>query len=543
MNFQGIFASPRLFFQTAMLGLGLLVATAPAGAQPAPTTFPATATVLESALQLPPITVLAGHTTLIHSKTPIKQVSVTDPKIADVHAISPTELMISGKGAGTTDLLLWGEGEQPIQATVVVGVDREWLRSEIVKLLPAVQLKVEMSHDVLVVSGKLDRAEDAAALHRFLEMAQVKYVDMTTLTGVQQVQIKVMVAEASRTAIRTMGINAVQTGGSFFGASTVGADGGGPLNPISIGTASGASATGAKVPFTFLSDTTISPAATLFGGFPDANLEFFIQALEENQYIRVLAEPNLVALSGQEANFLAGGEFPIPVVQGGGTSGTSISIDYKEFGVKLRFVPTVLGDGRIRLHVAPEVSELSSGTGSVEIQGFNIPAILTRRAETTIELCNGQSFALGGLISQETTARSSQVPGLGDLPVLGALFRSVRYQQQDTELVLLVTASLVEPGSLKAHPLLPGSLHTAPNDWELYALGRIEGRTAGKLSPADAEMLRQTGLGRLRGPGAWASYETKPPEAPDSTPVAPAPAPPVPAMPIEPPATEPAAAP
>jgi len=205
-------------------------------------------------------------------------------------------------------------------------------------------------------------------------------------------------------------------------------------------------------------------------------------------------------------------------VQGGGAgTTTSITIDYKEFGVRLRFHPTVLGDGRIRLHVAPEVSELSNGTGSVEIQGFVIPTILTRRAETTVELNNGQTFALAGLIDQDTSARTSQVPGLGDIPVLGAMFRSVRYQQDDTELVLMVTASLVEPGSLTPNTPVPGSTHVAPNDWEFYAMGRIEGQSAGKLSPVDAESLRESGLGRLRGPGSWADWDSTPAPAPASS--------------------------
>ena len=202
-----------------------------------------------------------------------------------------------------------------------------------------------------------------------------------------------------------------------------------------------------------------------------------MQALAENQYLRVLAEPSLVALSGEEANFLAGGEFPIPVVQGAGvsTSGTSLSIEYKKFGVQLKFRPTVAGDGTIRLHVAPEVSELSN-IGAIVLQGFSIPGLLTRRAETTVELKSGQTFGMAGLISQSTQARSSRVPGLGDLPVLGALFRSVRYQQGDTELVVLVTASLVEPLSLAERPPVPAEFHVVPNDWEVYSLGRVEGR-------------------------------------------------------------------
>jgi pilus assembly protein CpaC len=322
-----------------------------------------------------------------------------------------------------------------------------------------------------------------------MEFSGLKYVDMTTLAGVQQVQIKVMVAEASRTAIRQLGINAFLNRPDLNLASQIGPDVGGALNP------GGAN----------------SSATTLFANFPNSDFSIFIQALAENQYLRVLAEPSLVALSGEEANFLAGGEFPIPVVQNaGGTSdnGNALSIEYKKFGVQLHFRPTVTGDGTIRLHVAPEVSELSN-TGAIVLEGFSIPGLLTRRAETTVELRSGQTFGMAGLISQTTQARSSRVPGLGDLPILGALFRSVRYQHGDTELVLLVTASLVDPLTVANRPPVPGEFHVMPNDWEVYALGRIEGEAKARISESDAEWLRKTGLNRLRGPGAWASYDSR----------------------------------
>jgi pilus assembly protein CpaC len=482
-------------------------------ARPAAAALPATAPAPQSAVDPESITVYTGRSTLMQTSMPIKQISVADPKTADIQSLSPTQVLVSGKSVGTTDLIIWGDGQRARQVSVIVSVDRAAVRNEIAQLVPGADIDVRVSNDVLVVSGRLARAEQVAALHKYLEIAQIKYVDMTTLPGPQQVQIKVMVAEASRSAIRTLGVNAFQTGKGFFGASTIGPDGGAPLNPVNIGVPGGASVATTPLPFSFLSPTNVSPAASLFVGFPHANLEVFVQALAENQYLRVLAEPSLVALSGQDASFLAGGEFPIPVVQGGfGATGTSISIEYKEFGVRLRFHPTILGDGRIRLHVAPEVSDLSTGVGSVQIQGFSIPAILTRRAETTMELSSGQTFALAGLISQNTQARSSRVPGLGDLPVIGAMFRSVRYQEGDTELLLMVTASLVEPLNSDRTPPVPGGSHVPPNDWDLYAAGRVAGKTAGKLSSADAEWLRKAGLNRLRGPGAWAGYG-----APDAT--------------------------
>jgi pilus assembly protein CpaC len=286
-----------------------------------------------------------------------------------------------------------------------------------------------------------------------------------------------------------------QNGSQFLGGQQIGPDLGGALNPVDLSA----------------SKFAVSPAVSLFADFPQAQFLLFVQALAENQYLRVLAEPSLVAQSGEEASFLAGGEFPIPIAQGGGagTSSNTITVTYKEFGVRLHFRPTVLGDGTIRLHVAPEVSELSNSNGAIQLSGFNIPGILTRKAETTIVMNSGQSFAMAGLITKETQARSSGVPALGELPVLGTLFRSVRYQQGDTELLVLITASLVEPLNLAKTPPAPGFTESEADDWDLYAQGHVNGRTPAQLSDDDAKWLKQSGLQRLRGPGAWAEYDSK----------------------------------
>jgi pilus assembly protein CpaC len=246
---------------------------------------------------------------------------------------------------------------------------------------------------------------------------------------------------------------------------------------------------------------------TLFGGVPSWDMIFFLQALAENQYMRILAEPTLVALNGEKANFLAGGEYPIPVVQGSGSggSGTSISIEYRDYGVSLSFQPTVLGDGTIRLYVAPEVSELSE-IGAVTIQGFQIPSVITRRAETTLQMKSGQTFAMAGLLRRTALARNSRLPWFGDIPILGLLGRSVRYVSGETELVVLVTPTLVEP--LVQTPAVPGMMHRAPSDWELYALGVIEGpvKSAPKAAREDMQWLQGLGLHKLKGPGAWAHH-------------------------------------
>jgi len=452
------------------------------------------------------IKIPVGRSTVIPTPWPVTRVSVTDPKIADVKVLTPSQVLVSGKAVGTTDVFMWNKDETMWVGRVQVDIDRGGIKDELARLFPSAKLEVRQSRDTLLVSGMLSRAEEADQLHRYLNTYGLKYVDLTSVAGVQQVQLKVVIAEANRTAIRSLGMNAFVAGTSAFGASTIGPDSGGPINPVSIGVPAG-TAVGSNS-FKFLSDTGVSPGVTLFGGVPGSDLQFFISALAENQYMRVLAEPSLVALSGQEASFLAGGEYPIPVAQStqAGSTGTAITIEYKEYGVRLRFRPTVLGDGTIRLHVAPEVSEISN-VGAVQLQGFVIPALITRRAETTLELGSGQTFGMAGLLQESVQARNSRVPGLGDVPVLGALFRSVRYQTADTELVVMVTASLVEPLSLSKQPAVPGATHIAPSDWDLFAAGEIEGKVPPKVAPVDSQYLHDMGLTRLRGPGAWVTYD------------------------------------
>jgi len=472
---------------------------------------------------------------------PVKRVSVTQPAVADVKVLTPRQMLVQGKANGSTDLIIWSEDEQVLRYRVDVTVDMRRLAEQLKALFPTANLDLSESQGNVIVRGALDTADHAAELHRFFEVSGIRYVDLARLAGIQQVMIKVRVAEVSRSALRVLGINAFGTGHDFFGGSTIAPSGGTAINPISIGVPDGAPATANRpfqLPFQFIGDTGVGQSVTLFAGFPTINLEVFLQALAENQYLRVLAEPTLVALSGEEASFLAGGEYPIPVVQGASVGGAAaISVEYRQFGVRLKFRPIVLGDGGIQLRVEPEVSQLSS-SGAVEIQGFQIPALTTRRAETTLRLQSGQTFAMAGLISHTVSARVSRVPGLGDIPVLGALFRSVRYQNDETELVVLVTATLVEPQSLASMPPLPGEAHVPPNDWELYAEGRIEGKTAGRLSADDAARLKAMGLDQLVGPGAWATYEQEP--APSrATPAPPAPPAPPSGTPAGPPASAP----
>jgi pilus assembly protein CpaC len=438
-----------------------------------------------------------GRSNLVSAPWPVAKISVAEPNIADVQVAAPDQVVVLAKGIGRTDLVLWSEDGQSVTRLIDVHVDIAELQGDLDNLFPDARLVAGKSRDLVTIRGMFNRAEDAQRLRTYMDTIGLKHMDMTSVAGVQQVLIKVRIAEASRTAMRALGVNAYYTGNDFYGGSIIDDLTSFTLNPSAFGSDAALSGT-------------FSSATTLFAGIPDADLNFFLRALENNQYMRVLAEPSLIAVSGEEASFLAGGEFPIPVVQGStGNGSTSITVEFKEFGIRLQFRPVVLGDGTIRIQVAPEVSQLSD-VGAVELDGFSIPSLVTRRAETTREMNSGQTFALAGLLNQTTSAQAQSTPGLGNVPVLGSLFRSVRYQEQDTELVVLATVSLVEPLSIVDERPLPGDLHAPPSDWELYANGSIEGRVPAKTSEAHAAWLHERGLDELRGPGAWQSYMTPP---------------------------------
>ena len=442
------------------------------------------------------IPLYAGESRLVKAPWPVKRLSVNNPAIADVDVVSPDQVQLIALTPGVTDLIMWSATNQVWRARVDVETDMTKLRQQLEKLFPSAQLQVAQVGDVVAVSGRFARAEDAAYLRTYLEQSGVKHMDMTRVAGSQQVQLKVRVAEVSRTALRSLSSDFAFTDG---------------LRGVAVNNAASGTYTPGDVPaapgdpvFT----RTLPGGTTIFGtGTIQGNLfEYFIQALAENQYLRLLSEPTLVAYSGQEATFLVGGEVPIPTSEFGEGS-TSISIEYREYGIRLRFRPTVTGEGGIKLGLEPEVSELTD-VGAIEIQGIRIPALLTRRVSTTLELDSGQTFAMAGLLNQSINARSSRIPFLGELPVLGTLFRSTRYSSAETELVILVTASLVEPQNSPIDALpVPGATHNAPSPWEFYALGRIQGQPS-KLAPAHRERLKELGLNDLRGPGAWASHDS-----------------------------------
>lgn len=453
------------------------------------------------------IEISIGRSHVVNAEQRIRKVIVVDPAVADLEVVGSRRIVLFGRKLGFTDVILHYEDDSSITYQLDVTIDSMSLQTRLDSLFGR-GLTVDQKDGVLVLAGTVDNVEEAVQLDAFMEARGYDFVDMTRIPGIQQVLLKVRIAEVSRDALRTLAFSAVAGGSSVFGGFQPGADPGGSFNPVGISPVPGSQISPSK--FVYQDQTNlVTNAATLFGGIPSADLALYIKALTQNNYFRLLAEPNLVAISGEEASFLVGGEFPIPVVQGTSVGvGSSLSIEYKEVGVRLTFRPEVLGGNRIRLAVAPEVSEISETFGGVSFQGTSVPGILVRRSSTTVELNSGQTFAMAGLLQSKTEAQTAAVPLLGELPIIGALFRSVRYRDKQTELVVLVTAELVEPmDALSGSEVLPGDYHVRPDDWELFMDGKIQGSVVAPLPDDQANTLRKLGIGDLEGPGAWKRFD------------------------------------
>ncbi|MBM3989383.1 MAG: hypothetical protein FJ298_00085 [Planctomycetes bacterium] len=442
----------------------------------------------------------SGASTLLSLDGRAATVVIAHPEVLDARPVNPNELLLVARAPGATDLLVRLESGVAVSRRVRVTVDVTELRRALAQLFGA-ELSVEDLGGTVVLRGVLPDTGVAESLDRYMDSTGLKWANLTRIAGLQQVQLRVRIAETSRTALRELAFGGV--GGSQSGFGGLQSPGGSPFQSVSISPTPG-SALGSGQYAYDLTGSRVSAATTMFFGLPSSDFEAYLQALSENRYVRLLAEPNLVAVSGEQATFLVGGEFPVPVVQnsqvGGGNYAT---ITYKDFGVRLNFRPQVLGGGRIRLEVSPEVSELSE-VGAVRQNGFTIPGVVTRRSSTTVELGSGQSFAMAGLLRSKEQARVSRVPVLGDLPMVGALFRSVRFEQDQTELVVMVTAALVDALDDGYERPLPGELHVAPSDWEFFAKGVFHGQSA---VGGPTARLRELGLEGLKGPGAWRRAE------------------------------------
>ena len=451
---------------------------------------PATGTVEQRDIQK--LELISGKSKVLDLPVAIKRASLANPEVADTVVLSPTQLYLTGKMTGITNLTLWNEsGKMMGMYDVVIAPDLSRLKENLHKALPEEKgILVTSSHDHITLSGM---ASSANNLSRALSIAEAyapkKVVNAMQIGGVQQVMLEVRVAEMNRELIKRLGINFNVIGSNEFGVSLLGG-----LTSLIGFTNPGVGGGAATV------TTGVTQAIQGVFGFDTGSLSWtgFIDALKEENLLKVLAKPTLVALNGQEAAFLAGGEFPIPVPQTFGL----VTIQFKKFGVGLVFTPNIMDSKHISLNVAPEVSELDF-TNALRTQGFTIPAITTRRATTTIELADGQSFAIGGLMRDNVRESVKKVPFLGELPILGALFRSSSFQKSETELLIIVTPHLVKPLDMTAQTL-PTDYYVEPNDFEFYFMGFPEkggfGGKVGLRSPA-AEVLsnRVTKLSAMEG--------------------------------------------
>ncbi|MEX2643890.1 MAG: type II and III secretion system protein family protein [Acetobacterales bacterium] len=401
---------------------------------------------------------------LVRLDRPARTVFVANPKVADVQVKSPQLVYLFGKATGETTLFAVDDDDREILSRrVAVTHNLSRLRESIDAFHPGLDVEVASVQGALVLSGDVPTARDADDLRQLAAAflgEQQPLINRLQVTARNQVNLRVRVAEVSRDITKQFGFNwdAVVTGGDF-----------------AVGIATGRLTGGGGTPITRVGDTN-----SLFGSLSSGNLDLngVIDALESQGLIKVLAEPNLTAMSGEGASFLAGGEFPILVPAGDGTLG----VQFKVFGISLSFRPTIVGS-RISLHVRPEVSQLSTA-GAVDFAGFNIPALTTRRAETVVELGSGQSFAIAGLLQSNATQDISKLPGLGDVPVLGALFRSDRFRRQESELVIIVTPYIVRPVPAR-QVAAPTDGYVAPHDAERLFLGATSHR---RMPPGKAAM-------------------------------------------------------
>jgi pilus assembly protein CpaC len=448
---------------------------------PAPSTAAGPVRVKLETTAAETLTLTMGKSLILESPEAIRRVALAQPAVADAMVLSPRQIYLTAKAPGMTSLTLWGTGDaisRVFDVEVVPDVNR--LKEKLHTMFPNEKnISVSASHDYLTLSGSVS---NATALAQVVELAsafapaakegQSRLINLLEVGGVQQVMLEVRVSEMSRSLSRRLGFNFafLSASGQQFGLSLL-------SNLVRLPTE------GWPGSSLVATDNISGILRFLADG---ASWTVFIDALKDNGLLKVLAEPTLIALSGKEAKFLAGGEFPIPVPQASG-GGTTITIEYKPFGVGLTFTPIVLSNGKISMQVAPEVSELDFSS-AVSLQGYVIPSISTRRVATTVELADGQSFAIAGLLAEQTREVIRKFPVLGDVPVLGALFRSSAYQKRDSELIVIVTPHLVKPVDL-AKQTIPTDQFVEPNDVEFYLLGAMEGKgqpaqSGGSVQPA-----------------------------------------------------------
>jgi len=401
---------------------------------------------------LVPMTLTIGRSIVLDRSADVTRISISNPDVVDAVAVTTREILINGKTPGLSSLVIWSKNGERTMYGVTVDRDLEPIRRLLKETFPDEAIDVRADKDSLALVGRASSpviAERAMALIAPQVKAVVNNLQVVPLRAERQILLRVKFAEVDRAAANSFGVNLLSTGA---------------LNtPGSIGTQQFAGGTPSAVNGTIgnhltgsSSSFSLADALNIFAFRPDLNLGAVIQDLESKGVLQILAEPNLVTTTGKEASFLVGGEFPVPVPQAGASSG-AITIQFREFGIRLTFTPQITNNKTIKLHVKPEVSSIDM-SNAVVFNGFTIPALSTRRMETDIELGEGQSFVIAGLLDDRVTENLSQIPGLAHLPILGAMFKSRSLTRSKTELVVVVTpesTAPLSPGDPKPLPRMP----------------------------------------------------------------------------------------
>ena len=420
-----------LVFILSVVFLGLFVAARAGGETPAP---PASS-----------IYVYANQSALLDTDVPIRRVSVARPEIADVIVISPRQMLIVGKSPGTTTLVYWSVEGVTTVVDVVVDPNLDKVRTDLSNIAPGETFEVTTSGDSLILSGTVSNERVQDRLVMAAKVYSNNVVDLLKVVKLEQVLLQIRVAEINRTLAKELGMTLFLQGlidGNLFK---------GFINPPgSFTSPSGSIGEGSDSTFGDLTQVFIAKTTgtTQFAGL--------LRIMEDKGALKTLSEPNLVVANGDEGSFLVGGEFPVVIASAAG-SGAAASVDYKEFGISLKFKPVIVPNGDIYMKISQEVSELDFANG-VAISGFQMPGLKTRKAESGLQLADGQTFVLAGLIDSKITKKVTKIPILGDIPFIGALFRNSRYKKEETELMVMVTPKIVRPLNQEEIPALPTEL-------------------------------------------------------------------------------------
>jgi pilus assembly protein CpaC len=396
--------------------------------------------------------ITVGKSIVIDYPADIRQISTSNPEIVDANPVTTREILMSGKGLGSATMVVWSKSDQRMFYNVTVELNLEPLRRILQDTYPNEKIDIHSSRDSITLNGTVsnkDVADRVVALSSTFAKTVVNNLVVTASPIEKQILLRVKFAELDRTQALQYGVNFVSNGAfNTIGAITTGQfNSGPPPTATSVLTSNGRENAGTL---------SITDALNIFAFRPDLNIAAFVKALQDNNILQILAEPNLVTTNGREANFIVGGEFPVPVLQGGGNSG-AVTIQFREFGIRLLFTPQITGNNTIKLALRQEVSTLDFAN-AVTLQGFLIPALSTRRAETNVELAEGQTFVVAGLMDNRETSAMSQIPIISSIPIIGQLFKSKIERKNSTELVMLVTPEVTEalgPNDPKPTPYFP----------------------------------------------------------------------------------------